>query len=166
MLALFTTTCINAQSTAGNKPTSTMRVFTGNEPLACFDAQRNRNRAVESYPILQFLGARCAETSELTATPGLFRFKDAHPHYPEYERLPFDIYFQPVGAPLEEIYYLNTGNAMFHITLPMRYEGTYYVIIRDQVKPAALIVNSVTLEAEFRLCCALTESIIPAYLHR
>lgn len=97
---------------------------------------------------------------------GLFRYFDAHSHYPEYQRLPLDIYFQPDGAPLEEIYHINTGAATHHITLPMRYEGTYYVVIRDQVKPSVLIVNSVTLKAEFRRYCALTESIIPEYLHR
>jgi hypothetical protein len=124
------------------------QVYTGNEAPLCFDTNQNRNRQVESYPILQFLGARCAEVTKLTATKGLFRYKDAHQHYPEYQRLPLDVYFQPKGQP---------------ITLPMRYEGIYYVVIRDQVKPAVLIVNSVTLEAEFRLCCALTESIIPEY---
>jgi len=138
------------------------RVYTGAEAPLCFDTQRYQNRAVESYPILQFLGARCAEVTKLTATRGLFRYKDAHPHYPEYQR-PLDVYFQPKGEPLEELYHINTGSAMLHITLPMRYEGTYYVVIRDQVKP---FVNSVTLEAEFRRCCALTESIIPKYLHR
>ncbi len=139
------------------------QVYTGNEAPLCFDTNQNRNRQVESYPILQFLGARCAEVTKLTATKGLFRYKDAHQHYPEYQRLPLDVYFQPKGQPLEELYHINTGSAAYHITLPMRYEGTYYVVIRDQVKPAVLIVNSVTLEAEFRLCCALTESIIPEY---
>lgn len=142
------------------------RVYTGNEAPVCFDTQRYQNRAVESYPILQFLGARCAEVTKLTATRGLFRYKDAHQHYPEYQRLPLDIYFQPKGEPLEELYHINTGSAMLHITLPMRYEGTYYVVIRDQTKPSVLIVNSVTLEAEFRRCCALTESIIPDYKGR
>jgi hypothetical protein len=163
LLALFATTCVRAQQAPPPKATRTAKVYTGNEAPLCFDTQLHQKRAVESYPILQFLGARCSETTNLTATRGLFRFKDAHPHYPEYQRLPFDVYFQPAGAALEEIYYINRGSAMLHITLPMRYEGTYYVIIRDQVKPAALIVNSVTLEAEFRLCCALTESIIPEY---
>jgi hypothetical protein len=139
------------------------QVYTGNEASLCFDTQRYQNRAVESYPILQFLGARCAEVTKLTATKGLFRYKDAHQYYPEYQRLPLDVYFQPKGEPLEELYHINTGSAMLHITLPMRYEGTYYVVIRDQVKPSVLIVNSVTLEAEFRRCCALTESIIPDY---
>jgi hypothetical protein len=139
------------------------QVYTGNEAPVCFDTNLYRNRKIESYAILQFLGARCAEVTKLTATKGLFRYKDAHQHYPEYQRLPLDVYFQPKGQPLEELYHINTGSAAYHITLPMRYEGTYYVVIRDQVKPAVLIVNSVTLEAEFRLCCALTESIIPEY---
>lgn len=139
------------------------RVYTGNEAPVCFDTSRYRSRKVESYPILQFLGTRCAEITKITATKGLFRYKDAHQYYPEYQRLPLDVYFQPKGEPLEEIYHINTGSAMLHITLPMRYEGTYYVVIRDQVKPSVLIVNSVTLEAEFRRCCALTESIIPEY---
>jgi len=137
------------------------RVYTGNEDPVCFDSSRYRSQQVESYPILQFLGARCTEVTKLTATKGLFRYKDAHQYYPEYQRLPLDVYFQPKGEPLEQLYHINTGNAMLHITLPMRYEGTYYVVIRDQTKPSVLIVNSVTLEAEFRRCCALTESIIP-----
>ncbi|TXF89308.1 hypothetical protein FUA23_11215 [Neolewinella aurantiaca] len=138
-------------------------IYTGNQDPICFDANRYQKQHVESYPILQFLGARCAETTKTTATRGLFRFKDAHPHYPEYQRLPLDVYFQPKGEPLEELYHINTGSAAYHITLPMRYEGTYYVVIRDQTKPSVLIVNSVTLEAEFRRCCAITESIIPKY---
>lgn len=142
------------------------QVYTGTEATLSFDTKRYRSQQVESYPILQFLGSRCAEVTKLTATKGLFRYKDAHQHYPEYQRLPLDVYFQPKGEPLEELYHLNTGNTLLHITLPMRYEGTYYVVIRDQVKPSVLIVNSVTLEAEFRRCCALTESIIPEYLHR
>ena len=146
-------------------------IYTGNEPPVCFDANLYHNRAVESYPILQFLGARCAEVTKIPPSGvkgprGLFRFKGAHPHYPEYKRLPLDVYFQPKGEPLEELYYVNTGSAAHHITVPMRYEGTYYVVIRDQVKPSVLIVNSLTHEAEFRRCCALTESIIPKYLHR
>lgn len=156
LLAFFATTCVQAQQQA--------QIYTGNEAPLAFDTDRYQHKAVESYPILQFLGARCSEVTKLTATRGLFRFRDAHHHYPEYQRLPLDIYFQPTGTPLEEIYYLYSGSAAYHITLPMRYEGTYYVVVRDQVKPAILIVNSVTLEAEFRLCCALTESIIPKYL--
>jgi hypothetical protein len=163
LLALFATTCVQAQQAAAATTPRTAQIYTGNEAPLCFDTNRYQDQAVESYAILQFLGARCAEVEKFTATPGLFRFKDAHPHYPEYQRLPLDIYFQPKGEPLEELYHINTGSAAYHITLPMRYEGTYYVVIRDQVKPAVLIVNSVTLEAEFRLCCALTESIIPKY---
>ncbi|MEO0733125.1 MAG: hypothetical protein AAFZ52_09840 [Bacteroidota bacterium] len=142
------------------------RIYTGNEPPICFDTSLYRNRQVAPYPILQFLGSRCTETIKLDATPGLFRYFDAHQHYPEYQRLPLDIYFQPDDAPLEEIYHINTGSAAHHLTLPMRYEGTYYLVIRDQTKPSILTVNSVTLQAEFRRCCALTESIIPEYLHR
>jgi len=164
LLAFFATTCVIAQQTTAAKTPRTAQIYTGNEDPVCFDTNRYQDRAIESYAILQFLGARCAEVTKFTATKGLFRYKDAHPHYPEYQRLPLDVYFQPDGAPLEEIYHINTGNAAYHITLPMRYEGTYYVVIRDQVKPAVLIVNSATLEAEFRRCCALTESIIPKYL--
>ena len=142
------------------------QVYTGNEAPVCFDTNRYKKRKIESYAVLQFLGARCTEVTKLTATKGLFRYKDAHQHYPEYQRLPFDVYFQPHDAPIEDIYHINIGSAAYHITLPMRYEGTYYVVIRDQTKPSVLIVNSVTLEAEFRRCCALTESIIPEYLNR
>lgn len=163
---LFPGSSLKAQEAPDAPPPRTATVYTGEEPPKPFDDERYRSRAVESYPILQFLGARCTEITKLTATRGLFRFRDAHPHYPEYQRLPFDVYFQPASAPQEEIYHLNTGSALLHITLPMRYVGVYYVVIRDQVKPSALIVNSQTLEAEFRRCCALTESIIPAYLHR
>ena len=167
LLLLLLCTCgpapLVAQQNSPSGGRGAAQVYTGNEAPICFDTNRYQNRAVESYPILQFLGARCAEVTKLTATRGLFRYKDAHPHYPEYQRLPLDVYFQPKGEPLEELYHINTGSAMLHITLPMRYEGTYYVVIRDQVKPSVLIVNSVTLEAEFRRCCALTESIIPKY---
>jgi hypothetical protein len=177
LLALFATTCVQAQQTTAAKTPRTAQIYTGNEAPLCFDTNRYQKQQVESYPILQFLGARCAEVTKLTAsassdpdeakpdlgTRGLFRYKDAHQHYPEYQRLPLDVYFQPKGHPLAELYPITTGSAAYHITLPMRYEGTYYVVIRDQVKPSVLIVNSVTLEAEFRLCCALTESIIPKY---
>jgi hypothetical protein len=167
LLLFFLCTCapalLSAQQNSPIGGRGAAQVYTGNEAPLCFDTNQNSNRQVESYPILQFLGARCAEVTKLTATKGLFRYKDAHQHYPEYQRLPLDVYFQPKGQPLEELYHINTGSAAYHITLPMRYEGTYYVVIRDQVKPAVLIVNSVTLEAEFRLCCALTESIIPEY---
>jgi len=139
----------------------TMKIYTGNEPALPFNT--DEHRAVEPHAILQFFGARCAAVTPLTATRGLFRYKDAHQYYPEYKRLPFDVYFRPFNG---DIYYLSSGSAMFHITLPMRYEGTYYVVIRDQTKPAILTVNSKTLIAEFRLCCALSESIIPAYLNR
>jgi hypothetical protein len=166
LLALFATTCVKAQQSTAAKTPRTAQVYTGNEAPLPFHQSENQHRAITPHPILQFLGARCAEITKLTATRGLFRYKDAHQHYPEYQRLPFDVYFQPNGATLEEIYYIRTGSARLHITLPMRYEGTYYVVIRDQVKPSALIVNSVTLEAEFRLCCALTESIIPKNLNR
>jgi hypothetical protein len=170
LLLIFFCTCgpapLIAQQNSPIEGRGAAQIYTGNEAPVCFDTQRYQNRAVESYPILQFLGARCAEVTKLTATKGLFRYKDAHQHNPEYQRLPLDVYFQPKGEPLEELYHINTGSAMLHITLPMRYEGTYYVVIRDQVKPSVLIVNSVTLEAEFRRCCALTESIIPKYLHR
>lgn len=157
---------LTAQAPPLNKPQSNLRVYTGNEAPLTFDVDRYRQRRVTSYPILQFLGARCADVTQLTATPGLFRYHDAHQFYPEYRRLPLDVYFQPAGAPLEEIYHLSSGAAALRITLLMRYEGVYYVVIRDQVNPAVLIVNSVTLAAEFRRCCALTESIIPTYLNR
>ncbi|MEL7160502.1 MAG: hypothetical protein AAFN92_07075 [Bacteroidota bacterium] len=161
LLLILLCTCGPALLTAQQQA----QVYTGNEAPLCFDTNLYRSRQIESYPILQFLGARCVEVAKFTTTKGLFRYKDAHQHYPEYQRLPLDIYFQPQDASREEIYHINTGSAMLHITLPMRYEGTYYVVIRDQVKPSVLIVNSVTLEAEFRRCCALTESIIPNYLH-
>ena len=170
LLILLLCTCgpalLNAQQASQSTPSKTMQVYTGNEDPVCFDTNLYRPRQVDPYPILQFLGARCTEITRITATRGLFRYHDAHQHYPEYQRLPLDVYFQPDGAPLEELYHINTGSAAYHITLPMRYEGTYYVVIRDQVKPSVLIVNSVTLEAEFRRCCALTESIIPDYLNR
>ena len=169
LLALFATTCVKAQQSSPSGGRGAAQIYTGNEAPLCFDTNAYQNRKIESYPILQFLGARCAEITKIPplgarGPRGLFRFKDAHPHYPEYQRLPLDVYFQPKGEPLEELYHINTGSAAYHITLPMRYEGNYYVVIRDQVKPSVLIVNSVTLEAEFRLCCALTESIIPKYL--
>ena len=170
LLTLLLCTCapalLNAQQASQPSPRKTMQVYTGNEAPVCFDTNLYRPRQVDPYPILQFLGARCTERTQFTAPRGLLRFHDAHPHYPEYQRLPLDVYFQPDGAPLEEVYHINAGSAAYHITLPMRYEGTYYVVIRDQVKPSVLIVNSVTLEAEFRRYCALTESIIPDYLHR
>ncbi len=172
LLLIILCTCGPARLSAQRAPQPNTpqigKIFTGNEAPLCFDTQLNQHKAVEAYPILQFLGARCAEITNIppSGARGLFRYKEVHQHYPEYQRLPFDVYFQPKGEPLEELYYINTGSAAYHITLLMRYEGTYYVVIRDQVKPAVLIVNSITLEAEFRLCCALTESIIPKYLHR
>lgn len=141
-----------------------MRVYTGNEAPLCFDPHQHRTRRVDPHAILQFLGTRCVEITPLTATKGLYRYHDAHQYYTRYQRLPLDIYLQPAGAPREEIYHLSSGSARLHITLPMRYEGTYYVVIRDQVNPSVLVVNSVTLAAEFRRSCALTESIIPTYL--
>lgn len=163
LIAFLFTTCLSAQQTAPCESQKTATIYTGNEAPLSFDTDRYQRKRVAPYSILQFLGARCAETTILTATPGLYRYFNAHPHYPEYSRLPLDIYFQPAEASRDEMYCLNTGSAAHHITLPMRYQGTYYVVIRDQVKPSVLIVNSVTLEAQFRRCCALTESIIPAY---
>ena len=114
---------------------------------------------VDANVIEVFQGARCQEQGEATEqleAYGFHRFRQLAAFYEPMNAYPFCIYFrEKEDGPL---YLLFKGFCRgMHVTVPVAYQGFYYVAIFDQQRPSLLEVDARQQEmgVQYSAACVL-----------
>lgn len=111
---------------------------------------------VDANVIEVFQGARCQEQGEATEqleAYGLHRFRQLSAFYETMGTYPFGVYFrEKPGGPL---YLVFKGACRgMHVTVPVVYQGLYYVVIFDEQRPSLLVADARQQEMKVRYSAA------------
>lgn len=111
---------------------------------------------VDANVIEVFQGARCQEQGEATEqleAYGFHRFRQLSAFYETMETYPFGVYFRE--KPDGPLYLVFKGYCRgMHVTVPMAYQGFYYVVIFDEQRPSLLVVDARQQEMKIRYSAA------------